>query len=260
MEITESAIMEQVETASSVLSKLKSLGVKLAMDDFGKGYSSLSYLHQFPFDTLKIDRSFIAGIGPAGENTEIVRTIISLAQVWGWTWSPKAWRRRASWSSSGTWDASSARAISSRGRLNALAATALLAEQPDRWRSLERSSRATSSRHLPQDLQSCAGFASSTAYEIRKWVSLRREHIARNYQDVVLDRLGHELAFRFPRAHAEMRKRPLPAGPARNRLIERPRPCHACGDTPRIWGLRSSSIATTPPYWAMLGAHTKLNC
>ena len=80
MEITESAIMEQVESASSALSKLKSLGIKLAMDDFGKGYSSLSYLHQFPFDTLKIDRSFIAGIGTSGENTEIVRTIISLGQ------------------------------------------------------------------------------------------------------------------------------------------------------------------------------------
>ena len=68
MEITESAIMEQVESASSALSKLKSLGVKLAMDDFGKGYSSLSYLHQFPFDTLKIDRSFISCIGPRREH------------------------------------------------------------------------------------------------------------------------------------------------------------------------------------------------
>jgi len=83
MEITESAIMEQVESASSALTRLKSLGIKLAMDDFGKGYSSLSYLHQFPFDTLKIDRSFISRIGPAGENTEIVRTIISLARGLG---------------------------------------------------------------------------------------------------------------------------------------------------------------------------------
>ena len=83
MEITESALMEQVELASSALLKLKSLGIKLAVDDFGKGYSSLSYLHQFPFDTLKIDRSFIACIGDAGENTEIVRTIISLAKGLG---------------------------------------------------------------------------------------------------------------------------------------------------------------------------------
>ena len=83
MEITESAIMEQVESASTALVKLKSLGVKLAMDDFGKGYSSLSYLHEFPFDTLKIDRSFISRIGVGGENTEIVRTIVSLANGLG---------------------------------------------------------------------------------------------------------------------------------------------------------------------------------
>ena len=80
MEITESAIMEHVESASSALANLKKLGIKLAMDDFGKGYSSLSYLHQFPVDTLKIDRSFIASIGDAGENTAIVRTILSLAR------------------------------------------------------------------------------------------------------------------------------------------------------------------------------------
>jgi EAL domain-containing protein (putative c-di-GMP-specific phosphodiesterase class I) len=83
MEITESAIMEQVDSASSALSKLKSVGIKLSMDDFGKGYSSLSYLHQFPFDTLKIDRSFISCIGDSGEHTEIVRTIVSLAKGLG---------------------------------------------------------------------------------------------------------------------------------------------------------------------------------
>ncbi len=83
MEITESAIMDQVETAMSALSRLKSLGVRLAMDDFGKGYSSLSYLHQFPFDTLKIDQSFVARIGIGGENCEIVRTIVALAHGLG---------------------------------------------------------------------------------------------------------------------------------------------------------------------------------
>ncbi len=83
MEITESAIMEHVESASTALTKIKQLGVKLAMDDFGKGYSSLSYLHEFPFDTLKIDRSFISRIGVGGENTEIVRTIVSLANGLG---------------------------------------------------------------------------------------------------------------------------------------------------------------------------------
>jgi diguanylate cyclase (GGDEF)-like protein/PAS domain S-box-containing protein len=80
LEITETALMEQVDSASSVLTRLKSLGLKLALDDFGKGYSSLSYLHHFPFDTLKIDRSFISRIGSGGENTEILRTIIALAK------------------------------------------------------------------------------------------------------------------------------------------------------------------------------------
>jgi EAL domain-containing protein (putative c-di-GMP-specific phosphodiesterase class I) len=83
MEITESAIMEHVETAGSVLAQLKAIGVKLALDDFGKGYSSLSYLHQLPLDTLKLDRSFVARIGPNGENTEIVRTLVSLANILG---------------------------------------------------------------------------------------------------------------------------------------------------------------------------------
>lgn len=83
VEITESAIMEHVESAASALMKLRALGVKLVMDDFGKGYSSLSYLHQFPFDTLKIDRSFVSRIGPRGENTELVRTIVSMARVLG---------------------------------------------------------------------------------------------------------------------------------------------------------------------------------
>jgi diguanylate cyclase (GGDEF)-like protein/PAS domain S-box-containing protein len=83
LEITESSIMEQVETALVALARLKSLGIRLAIDDFGKGYSSLSYLHQFPCDMLKIDRSFICRMGAGGENTEIARTIVGLAQGLG---------------------------------------------------------------------------------------------------------------------------------------------------------------------------------
>lgn len=80
LEITESVAMENAEHTIVILNKLKELGVQLSIDDFGTGYSSLSYLHRLPFDTLKIDRSFVNNIGENGENSEILRTIISLAK------------------------------------------------------------------------------------------------------------------------------------------------------------------------------------
>lgn len=80
LEITESAAMENAEHTISVLNRLKALGVQLSIDDFGTGYSSLSYLHRLPFDTLKIDRSFVYSVGEHGENSEILQTIISLAK------------------------------------------------------------------------------------------------------------------------------------------------------------------------------------
>jgi len=80
LEITESAAMENAEHTISVLNRLKQLGVQLSIDDFGTGYSSLSYLHRLPFDTLKIDRSFVYSVGEGGENSEILQTIISLAK------------------------------------------------------------------------------------------------------------------------------------------------------------------------------------
>jgi EAL domain-containing protein (putative c-di-GMP-specific phosphodiesterase class I) len=81
LEITESAIMQDPEAATRTLRALKDLGIRLAVDDFGTGYSSLSYLKRFPVDTLKIDRSFIDGIGRDKHDTAIVRSIISLART-----------------------------------------------------------------------------------------------------------------------------------------------------------------------------------
>jgi diguanylate cyclase (GGDEF)-like protein len=80
LEITESVAMENAEHTINILSRLKRIGVQLSLDDFGTGYSSLSYLHRLPFDTLKIDRSFVYSVGENGENSEILQTIVSLAK------------------------------------------------------------------------------------------------------------------------------------------------------------------------------------
>jgi diguanylate cyclase (GGDEF)-like protein len=79
LEITESIIMKDVERAVQTLRELKSLGVKLAVDDFGTGHSSLNYLKRFSADVLKIDRSFINDISTDADNAMITRTIIDLA-------------------------------------------------------------------------------------------------------------------------------------------------------------------------------------
>jgi EAL domain-containing protein (putative c-di-GMP-specific phosphodiesterase class I) len=83
LEITESVVMENAELATNTLLQLRKLGVHLSIDDFGTGYSSLSYLHRFPVNTLKIDRSFIGRMAKGDENSEIVRTICTLANNLG---------------------------------------------------------------------------------------------------------------------------------------------------------------------------------
>ena len=84
LEITESSIMSDSTAAVSLLSQFKSLGVRLAIDDFGTGYSSLGYLHRFPLDTLKIDRSFTDAIREGDQDESMIaRTILPLAQHLG---------------------------------------------------------------------------------------------------------------------------------------------------------------------------------
>jgi diguanylate cyclase (GGDEF)-like protein len=80
LEITETALIDDFARALSTLRRIKSLGVRIAMDDFGTGYSSLSYLQAFPFDKLKIDRTFIAKVGRNEHAEEIVRAVIGLGR------------------------------------------------------------------------------------------------------------------------------------------------------------------------------------
>ena len=83
LELTESMMMENMESSIVILEKLRNLGVELSIDDFGTGYSSLAYLHRFPISTLKIDRSFVSRMDGNRENAEIVRTIVMLARNLG---------------------------------------------------------------------------------------------------------------------------------------------------------------------------------
>jgi EAL domain-containing protein (putative c-di-GMP-specific phosphodiesterase class I) len=78
LELTESLLMENPETARVTLLKLKGLGVTIAIDDFGSGYSSLSYLRHFPIDRLKIDQTFIRDLTTSADDAAIARAIIAL--------------------------------------------------------------------------------------------------------------------------------------------------------------------------------------
>jgi diguanylate cyclase (GGDEF)-like protein/PAS domain S-box-containing protein len=83
LEITESVIMEDVDSAIAVLNAFRDLGMRLWVDDFGTGYSSLAYLRRLPLDGVKIDRSFVAGLGKEAEDSAIVAGIVSLAHTLG---------------------------------------------------------------------------------------------------------------------------------------------------------------------------------
>jgi diguanylate cyclase (GGDEF)-like protein/PAS domain S-box-containing protein len=83
LEITETVVMEDIDTAISKLLQLRAIGIGLSIDDFGAGYSSLSYLNRLPVNTLKIDRSFVTGITINPENRNIIETIMNLAQKLG---------------------------------------------------------------------------------------------------------------------------------------------------------------------------------
>jgi diguanylate cyclase (GGDEF)-like protein/PAS domain S-box-containing protein len=81
LEITESVLMEDAPAVIEALRRLKNIGVVLAIDDFGTGYSSLSYLRRFPVDVLKVDQTFVDGLGPDPEDSAIVAAIVNLADT-----------------------------------------------------------------------------------------------------------------------------------------------------------------------------------
>ena len=83
LEITETALLADVKASTVALRNLRSLGLHLAVDDFGTGYSSLTYLKRFPVEAIKIDRSFVAGLGLDTEDTTIVEAVVNLGHSFG---------------------------------------------------------------------------------------------------------------------------------------------------------------------------------
>ena len=85
LEITEGVLLQESEANLATLHALRALGLRISMDDFGTGYSSLSYLRSFPFDKIKIDRSFVSGESAKGDAMAIIRAIASLGASFGMT-------------------------------------------------------------------------------------------------------------------------------------------------------------------------------
>ncbi len=81
LEITEGVLMGDAQANMRTPQDIKALGVEVAIDDFGTGYSSLSYLKRFPVDMIKVDRSFVRGLGQDAEDTAIVETVVLLARA-----------------------------------------------------------------------------------------------------------------------------------------------------------------------------------
>ena len=113
-EVTESMRIDDPEIAAGTLRTLSGLGCRIAVDDFGIGYATLDYLRHFSMaDIIKIDRSFVAGLGRSKEDTAIVHASLALAYRSRCGWWPRGWRRPSSSSSWARWAATTPRATCS---------------------------------------------------------------------------------------------------------------------------------------------------
>jgi predicted signal transduction protein with EAL and GGDEF domain len=83
LEITETALVDDLSVARSALNALRALGIRVALDDFGTGYATLTSLRQLPIDMLKIDRTFVSGLGESDQDATIVASVVSLARSIG---------------------------------------------------------------------------------------------------------------------------------------------------------------------------------
>ena len=97
LEITESILLQDNEATLATLHRLRDLGMHIAMDDFGTGYSSLSYLRSFPFDKIKIDRSFVKDITASSGSLNIVRAVAAMAKGFGMQCTAEGVETRNNW-------------------------------------------------------------------------------------------------------------------------------------------------------------------
>jgi diguanylate cyclase (GGDEF)-like protein/PAS domain S-box-containing protein len=97
IEVTETALMADPQRSAEIFAQLRAMGVKISIDDFGSGYSSLAYLKQLPVDELKIDRSFVIGITPSAEEVAIVRSAIEIGHSLGLTVIAEGVETQAAW-------------------------------------------------------------------------------------------------------------------------------------------------------------------